>query len=680
MNRSTGADSIGALTVQWQELRPHLAQWTTRVEWDGWPLVQELLLGCDEMVRTPPQQRTALSDELVQTLLQVLDRLVRRVQEEGPDPYSDGEKAMLCWQARSLLRLARAVAEDLPQWFGLLEEQLTREGAILWRRELENGTELAGVARVRALTLLLDLGFLPEPGPDWAVQAATELMGQEVDQALQSEVMGTDSRERLLEWSRQLAILTPLDDGLKKRLQTVLAKALQPRETPAVSAPEPLPLPNDPEQLIALIHSGVEDWLEQSSTGGLPATLAMVCIPGARLVPHDRTRLELNLAPLLGIRQLNQLDRLVQAFFEPLQRAQRGTGLTLREPSSSLYASLGFLWRQGDQLTLEQFATLIYCTAVWNRCGGPGALGARMLPADFPPASFRPGECVLRPGNVELAALQSVLYAPEQLEEALAAIRRNHLNTAWMERQRDHWWFDPSDVVENLCRLHTYAGFYANAHAPLDDLERWSRGTLGALLHGQVVSAHTTTWFYPVAQSLFEQTGLVPELTQWPGDQAFYDFIAGQEVLFVTPLAADVEKQHRSGKAFDLFSDLKIQPYGLRLVEAPMSIYPNRPRGGFNESLEHCLEQIDVLYRVRPFTVFTAACGGYGLPLCETVKERYGVSCVYTGNQMHAFFGVQQNASASWRKEQRKPENWVISTALNAVPGVGRVDAGRYLG
>jgi len=109
----------------------------------------------------------------------------------------------------------------------------------------------------------------------------------------------------------------------------------------------------------------------------------------------------------------------------------------------------------------------------------------------------------------------------------------------------------------------------------------------------------------------------VPALVQWPGDQAFYDFIAGQELLFVTPLASDVEAHHRTGLAFQLFTDITIQPYGLRCIEAPISIYPNRPERGFEDSLDRALEQVDRAFRQKPFSVFTAACGAYGLPLCE---------------------------------------------------------------
>lgn len=215
----------------------------------------------------------------------------------------------------------------------------------------------------------------------------------------------------------------------------------------------------------------------------------------------------------------------------------------------------------------------------------------------------------------------------------------------------------------------------------MESLQRWSQGTLRALLSSPVLfgNASITEMFWPVAQHLALRAGAVPSLVQWPGEQAFYDFIAGQEVLFVTPLASDVEAHHRTGLAFQLFTDITIKPYGLRCIEAPISIYPNRPERGFEDSLDRALEQIDRAFRQKPFTVFTAACGAYGLPLCEAVKQRYGVSCIYVGNLMHAYFGVLQRTTQAWRAQSRINEHWIHSSALEGAPGVDRIEGGRYL-
>ena len=395
----------------------------------------------------------------------------------------------------------------------------------------------------------------------------------------------------------------------------------------------------------------------------------------------DSQQLELNLAPLLQFPTPELLDELVPAFFIPLQGAGRGDAFCLTEPCSHLWQELRQRWAEGERLQAEHWRGLIYSTALWNRCGGTGELNAKPAPWTLPVASIQAGRSLLRPGNVELAALQTVVQAPGDLDELLAEIRRRHHDRAWMETTRDHWWFDPSDGSENLRRLHTNAGFYANSHAPVESLRRWSQGTLRALMGGPVLFGNSsiTQMFWPVAQTLLEQTGTMPELVQWPGEQAFYDAIADQEVLFVTPFARDVEAHHRTGKAFQLYNDIRIRPYGLRCLEAPVSVYPNRPGRGFEESLNQLLEQIERSYKQKPFSVFTAACGCYGLPLCEAVKQRYGVTCLYIGNLMHAYFGLVQRTTANWRAEQRIGENWHQSQALDGIPGVNRIEDGRYL-
>ena len=438
----------------------------------------------------------------------------------------------------------------------------------------------------------------------------------------------------------------------------------------------------DPRQLHRAIGLAVEAWLADHPAGLQTQQLLPVLRPGAEPVLRAEGQLLLNLAPLLAFPQVELLDQLLPSFFEPLQQAGRGSELQLAEPHSSLWNELSALWQSGGQLNRQQLSGLVYSTALWNRCGGQGALEATAMPWSLPVAQLQPGQSLLRPGNIELAALQTVLLQRDELDDLLAEIRRRHHDRSWMESQRDAWWYDPSDGSENLRRLHTNAGFYASSHAPLESLQRWSQGTLRALLGGPVLfgNASITSMFWPVAQQLVRQSGQLPPLVQWPGDQAFYDFIAGQEVLFVTPLASDVEAHHRTGLAFALFNDITIEPYGLRCLEAPLSVYPNRPDRGFEESLERTLEQIDRAYRQKPFAVFTAACGAYGLPLCEAVKQRYGVSCVYIGNLMHAFFGVLQRTSRDWRAAQRINEHWITSQALEGVPGFDRIEGGRYLG
>ena len=63
---------------------------------------------------------------------------------------------------------------------------------------------------------------------------------------------------------------------------------------------------------------------------------------------------------------------------------------------------------------------------MWQRCGGKGLLGARPEAWSLPVGALDAGTSLLRPGNVELAALQTVLGAPDSLEDLLAELRRRH--------------------------------------------------------------------------------------------------------------------------------------------------------------------------------------------------------------------------------------------------------------
>lgn len=709
--------------------------------------LEEAIAAYQRLAELAPERAAAARQELGNLIAKLTGDLHACVHgEEQPEASARGA---LCWQGYELGQLRRRLQLEQPDWLWHLEEQLVREGALTLRQlasesEASTTDEPPGGEQVQrwrrqALELLLNLGRLHQPPPEWILLAARELLAAELENLMGRPAIEAPAPElqQLLTWTARLPLPQDSMEGMQLAvqrgiwsLQLLESSAARPaagggktagggateeaspvapaapQAPPGAPAASPAPPPAevseaagasaaagisgaaqaaiaaDPRVLYRALQLGVEAWLADHPAGLQTQRLEPVLRPGAEPVLQAEGKLQLNLAPLLAFPQVELLDQLLPAFFTPLQDAGRGSELQLAEPNSALWHQLTQLWQAGGQLNRDQWRALVYCTALWSRCGGPGALAAQPRGWDLPIAPLQPGQSLLRPGNVELAALQTVLGQRDELEELLAEIRRRHHDRAWMESQRDTWWYDPSDGSENLRRLHTNAGFYASSHAPLESLQRWSQGSLRALLAGPVLFGNDSIsqMFWPVAQLLVRQSRQLPQLVQWPGEQAFYDFIAGQELLFVTPLAADVEAHHRSGRAFALFDDIRIAPYGLRCIEAPMSIYPNRPDRGFEDSLERTLEQIDRAYRQKPFAVFTAACGAYGLPLCEAVKTRYGVSCLYVGNLMHAYFGVLQNTTADWRSNHRIAENWINSHALDGVPGVNRLEGGRYLG
>jgi hypothetical protein len=273
---------------------------------------------------------------------------------------------------------------------------------------------------------------------------------------------------------------------------------------------------------------------------------------------------------------------------------------------------------------------------------------------------FEAGHCVVQPSAIQLAGLRSWLMDREGMESALGTIRRHHHDPNFMTQQPHQEWGDPGDALESLCQLQVVEGFYAHASKPFASLGAWAEPSLAILAKAQLVLDPQLpgSALFAVLQGLFQEQGTLPPLVSWPGEAAFYHCLAGQEVLLISPLAAEVEAQHRSGQAFDLFTDQPIAPYGLRCLQGPDSLYPHRPDQGFEASLAHCLQTIEDKASALPFTVFLTACGAYDLPLCRAVQERYGCITVAIGPNLHARFGLEQPATQGWRLLQRRADRW----------------------
>jgi hypothetical protein len=674
-----------------------------------WALLDDQLKEALAFYRRLDQLAPERSEAVQQEMLNLIGKLLADLHATvfaDPAPAAE-ECGRLCWRGYELGQILRQLKPELPEWLWHLDEQLVRQGAIrLWELAVASDADLDRQPRWRqqALELLLHLGRLHQPCPQWILLASQQLITAHLEAEIPGEIGAMNSTvvQPLLGWLARLPLEPERRAPLQLAAQRVIwsLQLLEQRSAPsappklseppqdcvssplvppkpavpapaqpAASRPVAAATPKDPRALSQSIGLALRHWLSDYPAGMHTWRLEPVLRPQQDVVVSVDGVLQFNLAPLLAFPQAQLLDQLIPALFTPLAQQRRGSEIQLVEPHSALWGELCRFWQAGGALDRNQWQGLVYATDLWNRSGGTGALEASPLGWELPVAALQSGQSVLRPGNVELAALQTVLFQADQLDDLLAEIRRRHHDRAWMEQQSDSWWYAPINGSENLRRLHTKAGFYASSHAPLESLQRWSQATLRALLGCSVLCGNgsITEMFWPVAQQLFTRTKQLPNLVQWPGDQAFYHFIAGREVLFVTPLASDVEAHHRTGLAFELFNDLKISPYGLRCLEAPMSIYPNRPDRGFEVSLERTLEQVDRAYRQKPFDVFTAASGAYGLPLCEAVKQRYGVSCIYIGNLMHAYFGLLQKTTRDWRSASRISDHWISSRSLDGM-------------
>jgi hypothetical protein len=267
---------------------------------------------------------------------------------------------------------------------------------------------------------------------------------------------------------------------------------------------------------------------------------------------------------------------------------------------------------------------------------------------------------LVQPSVAQLSALRCWLLERPLLEQALAVVRRHHHDPTFMEQCPIGPALDSGDAVATLSALHVREGFYASTAAPLDSLRAWAQPSLAVLACSQWLldlQRPLASWWV-VLQGLVQEHNTLPDLVTWPGEEAFYRWLAGQEVLLVSPRAAEIEEQHRSGRAFELFLDLPIAPYGLRTLLPPASRYPERPHQSFELSLAACLKSVDALARQRPFSVFLCVAGAYDLPLCAAVRERHGAACLAIGPRLHARFGIEEAPTRSWRSAQRRADRW----------------------
>lgn len=583
-------------------------------------------------------QASALSDGLVQVLAR-LDQVLTHGQWVAP--CSTAEAARLHALACDLLSAIRGLKRPLPDWLPVVEEGLVRRGALALLEQPERQS------RLQAVALLLRLAQLVDPMPEWLPARVEQTLVDLLEELAVQPGFSTGPAEAgaLVNSCRQLTALVS-----DPRRQAAIAEALERarlslelgRQPSTSRAGEVLKA----EQLSELVRQWLED-LELDKDQAAPdlIELGLVWIPGARALPHGTGRLDLNLAALTTAEQADPvaLQRGIEAFFAPLQQADAsGLGFRLQHPLASLLESLSHLWGAGGSLNGTACSALGWAQGTWNRCGGPGALGAQLLPMPYPAARLEPGSAVVRPSAIQLAALRSWLLDREALEQALGTIRRHHHDRAFLQRCRAERWWDPGDPLENLCQLVLREGFYEHTASPMASLAAWAEPSLAELASAQLIvdPQQPGSALFAVLQGLFQTHGRLPALVRHPADAAFYQLLAGREVLLITPQAAQVEAQHRSGRAFALTPGQPIAPYGLRCLAAADSRHLLRPDQGFEASLAHCLDAVELRARERSFDVVLSAWGAYDLPLCEAIGRRYGCTTLALGSEVLTRFGV----------------------------------------
>ncbi|WP_075220660.1 hypothetical protein [Acuticoccus yangtzensis] len=274
----------------------------------------------------------------------------------------------------------------------------------------------------------------------------------------------------------------------------------------------------------------------------------------------------------------------------------------------------------------------------------------------------------VRTGNVEDKALLGWLRDPEAAVDAALALPRD--DTVLEVKSP---WYASHRVADNACEMNRNAGFYS---ADRDVLTPWATRYFRAVGTGAVISQRRRDGWLP--EILAYHQGQMPPVRRAPGRREFYTLVNEERLLFVTPLASIVDDAYRTGDIFDIWNDVVPYRYELDTVQAHVSTYPNRPHSDWLDTFERLCADVDAAISRRRPTMFFAACGCYGLPICLHVWETHGIGATYLGNNIHMYFGVVQGATENDFVQARKPQRW-RRARYDDVADMARIDKGRYV-
>ena len=396
--------------------------------------------------------------------------------------------------------------------------------------------------------------------------------------------------------------------------------------------------------------------------------LGLVIRPGAAPVLQGAGRLDLNLGATLQklTGDTESLEQLLDRYFSQVAAMAPSGELEAEDATTSLIQSVNMLWRLGEELNLEQFERLAAAAIAWTQRLGPSGLDANSASSPPPPLQLSNLPLALELDANELALLQRVLLAPDSLSGALDRLQRGETSQLGLGGSPGTAGLGSIDTAEALQRFHQEAGFYASRSEPMKSLECWSEGALACLTsvalwgEGAVwAKDRTTPWLYlPVAQAIASGSGRLQSIHRPPELEQIHGRMADEEVLYLGPLAEAVQEQHRSGNSLRLYHDLEIKGYGLRCLAPPESRPPLRPHGGFESSLEHCLQAVERLQGQTSFSLALVEAGAYRLPLCAELRRRFGLTCLGLGPQQHQLFGLELPGDPLRGLARRSQKHW----------------------
>ena len=289
-----------------------------------------------------------------------------------------------------------------------------------------------------------------------------------------------------------------------------------------------------------------------------------------------------------------------------------------------------------------------------------------------------------RYGIVELRVLENWLTSRINLFEEDAILQNNLFNELKMFDNQNYnlskHWLDSADINFNLRKLRTNAGFYSDADPSSFVLDDWCRKYYQSLKNSKFLFPAPGCYsnFLITQDKLFSDSHLV-EYINFPNVQLFYQLLEGHEICLASPFFDEINKSFENGRMFSLYKTIKIQNFNLTAIPAFISTYPNKPHKSWSDTFDTLCEIISAQYEKKPFTLFFATAGCYGMPLSNWVWEKYQCTSIYYGNFINTLFGVRQNCSEEFLTEEKNIKNWSLPNATENIKYFDRIDDGRYV-
>lgn len=304
------------------------------------------------------------------------------------------------------------------------------------------------------------------------------------------------------------------------------------------------------------------------------------------------------------------------------------------------------------------------------------------LEDDYPEYEVGKHAALVRYGVVELRVVQNYLLDRESLRLALQDIIRKLDDEKRMyEPGSPTNYLVADDPDFNLRTLMTNAGFYVQPDiaSAWRALECWAEGYISAL-RSSYLAWHNgfAPYYLKIQRAIRRQYSVVPQYVRSPNPFKIYDSLRDKKVLFLSALAHLAQDQVTSGRIHKLYKHRDVPGFSLRGIQAWISTWPNRPHADWYETFQRTCEMIEMEYRREPFDIFVAACGCYGLPVCDFVRKRFGCAVLYVGHFSNVIFGIRPGRDPDYMKERVNREMWV-SSDLQRFPNMARIDGGRYV-